>query len=78
MGLLLGISDARERNSNLVKSTALRGKLLLHPWAGIAFSRAAGTTAGLNFGLANELRCTWNNDGATYGWDSGLIVPDAS
>jgi len=43
-------------------------------WAGLAFSRAGSTTAGLNFGLANELRYHWN--GGNYDWDSGLVVPD--
>lgn len=47
-----------------------------HDWAGLVFSRAAGTTAGLNFGTANELRYHWN-DGA-WDWDSGLVVPDAT
>ena len=32
------------------------GKGNLPAWAGLAFSRAGSTTAGLNFGLANELR----------------------
>ena len=44
------------------------------PWAGIVFSRAQSTTAGLNFGNANELRYHWN--GGNWGWDSGLVVPD--
>ena len=45
-------------------------------WAGILFSRGGATVAGLHFGTANELRYTWNNDGATYNWNSGLVVPD--
>ena len=36
--------------------------------------RAAGTTAGLNFGTADELRYHWN--GGNWGWDSGLVLPD--
>ncbi|MSR63357.1 MAG: hypothetical protein EXS08_13020 [Planctomycetes bacterium] len=43
-------------------------------WAGVAFSRAGSTVAGLNFGTANELRYHWN--GGSYDWDSGLVVPD--
>jgi len=45
-------------------------------WAGLVFSRAGSTVAGLHFGSAQELRYTWNDDGATWGWDSGLLVPD--
>jgi len=46
-------------------------------WAGLVFSRAGSTVAGLHFGTAQELRYTWNDDGASWGWDSGLVVPDA-
>ena len=45
-------------------------------FAGIVLSRDGSTTAGLNFGSADELRYHWNNDGATWSWDSGLVVPD--
>src|SRR5207244_2845698 len=31
---------------------------------------------GLNFGTANELRYHWNDVSNTYGWNSGLVVPD--
>ncbi|MEM7247897.1 MAG: LamG-like jellyroll fold domain-containing protein [Acidobacteriota bacterium] len=47
-------------------------------WAGVVFSRAAGTTAGLNFGTANELRYHWTGSADTYNFDSGLVVPDAA
>ena len=43
-------------------------------WAGIVFSRAANTTAGLNFGTDEELRYHWN--GGAWPWNSGLVVPD--
>jgi hypothetical protein len=46
------------------------------PWAGLVFSRAGSTVAGLNFGEADELRYHWNGSSQTWGWDSGLIVPD--
>lgn len=45
-------------------------------WAGIVFCRAGGTVAGLNFGTGNELRYHWNNQAATYNWNSGLIPPE--
>lgn len=47
------------------------------PWAGLVFSRSGNTTAGLNFGEADELRYHWNGAGNTWGWNSGLVVPDA-
>jgi hypothetical protein len=47
-------------------------------WAGLLFSRAGGTVAGLNFGTDNELRYHWNGAGDTYGFDSQLILPDAT
>ncbi len=46
------------------------------PFAGLIFNRDVSTTAGLNFGNANELRYHWNGAGDTWGWDSGLVVPD--
>lgn len=45
--------------------------------SGIVFCRAGSTVAGLGF-LANgssHLGYTWNNDAATYNWDSGLVPP---
>jgi len=47
-----------------------------NPWAALVMSRAAGTVAGLNLGEADELRYHWNGDVATWGWNSGLVVPD--
>ncbi len=46
------------------------------PWAGVVFSRAASTVAGLCVGTNSELRYTWNNLGSTYGFDSQLVLPD--
>jgi len=45
-------------------------------WAGVVFSREQSTAAGLNFGTNNELRYHWNGAGDTWGWDSGLVVPN--
>jgi hypothetical protein len=47
-------------------------------FAGIVFSRQAGTVAGLNFGTGNELRYHWDGSADTYNWDSGLVVPSAT
>jgi len=44
-------------------------------WAGIFFCRTNGNICGLHFGTANELRYTWNNDGNTFNWNSGLVPP---
>lgn len=50
----------------------------LSAFAGLVFSRAASTVAGLNVGNANELRYHWNGDSATWGFDSGLVLPDGA
>ncbi len=50
----------------------------LLPFAGIFFTRAAGTTAGLHAGNASELRYTWADDPATWGANSGLVLPDGA
>ena len=47
---------------------------------GIVFCRAGTTVAGLNYNNADangnfDLGYTWNNEGGTYGWDSGLVPP---
>ena len=46
--------------------------------AGIIFNRGgAGGTTGMNIGWANSnnLGYHWNDDGATYSYDSGLAIP---
>lgn len=45
-------------------------------WAGIVFSRAAGTEAGLRLGKNDELRYQWNDDPVTRAFDPGFQVPD--
>ncbi|MFN0242520.1 MAG: LamG-like jellyroll fold domain-containing protein [Planctomycetota bacterium] len=50
----------------------------LNSFAGLVFSRAASTVAGLNVGDANELRYHWNGDSTTWGFDSGLVLPDGA
>jgi Concanavalin A-like lectin/glucanases superfamily len=45
---------------------------------GIIFSRSGTTTAGLDYNATNsdgnlKLGYTWNNEAATYTWDSGLV-----
>ena len=42
---------------------------------GILFSRGTNTT-GMNFQAANQLGYHWNNAINTYGWQSGLTIPD--
>jgi hypothetical protein len=44
---------------------------------GILFSRGTSTT-GMDFQLSNQIAYTWNDTVNTYGWQSGLIVPDAT
>jgi hypothetical protein len=42
---------------------------------GILFSRGTNTT-GMNFQVSNQLGYHWNNNVNTYGWQSGLTIPD--
>jgi hypothetical protein len=42
---------------------------------GILFSRGTNTT-GMDFQVSNQIAYTWNDAGNTYGWQSGLVVPD--
>jgi len=43
-------------------------------WTGILMTRA-GTSGGLHFGTADELRYTWTDDSGTWSWNSGLVPP---
>jgi len=42
---------------------------------GILFSRSTNTT-GMDFQVSNQIGYTWNDAGNTYGWQSGLILPN--
>lgn len=45
-------------------------------FTGLFFTRNASNIAGINFrNTTNRLGWTWNNDAATYGYDTGLVVP---
>jgi hypothetical protein len=44
-------------------------------YGGILFSRGTSVT-GMNFQVANQLGYHWNNNVNTYGWQSGLTIPD--
>jgi len=64
-------------NSNTVTMSAwIKRNGTQGSFAGIVFSRAGSTVAGLTFGNSNELRYTWNDSGSTYNWNSGLTPPD--
>jgi len=43
---------------------------------GILFSRGTTNTTGMDFQVSNQIAYTWNDAGNTYGWQSGLVVPD--
>jgi hypothetical protein len=43
---------------------------------GILFSRGTTNTTGMDFQVSNQIGYTWNGAGNTYGWQSGLVVPD--
>jgi sugar lactone lactonase YvrE len=64
-------------NTNTVTITAWLRRSGTQPnTAGIVFTRAGNSIAGLNFGTANELRYHWNDVAATYNFNSGLVPPD--
>jgi len=42
---------------------------------GILYSRGTNTT-GMSFYSSNQLGYTWNDAGNTYGWSSGLTIPN--
>jgi hypothetical protein len=44
---------------------------------GILFSRGTNVT-GMNFQVSNQLGYHWNGTGNTFGWQSGLTIPDAT
>jgi hypothetical protein len=44
---------------------------------GILFSRGTNTT-GMDFQVSNQLGYTWNDAGNTYGWQSGLTIPNST
>ncbi len=44
-------------------------------FTGIVFSRDGSTTAGLNVGDNQRLGYHWNDDGATWSFNSGLVLP---
>jgi len=64
-------------NSNTVTMSAwIKRNGAQNDWAGIMFSRANSTVAGLSILNSGELRYHWNADPSTYDWSSGLIVPE--
>ncbi len=45
-------------------------------YTGLVFCRSGTTTAGMNYnGAGTDLGYTWNNDGNTWGWNSGVQPP---
>jgi len=42
-------------------------------FAGIVFTRGAGTTSGLDFNTGGQIGYHWNDDSKTYNWASGLF-----
>ncbi len=45
-------------------------------YRGLVFLRSGGPVCGLHFGGGMELRYSWADSNRTWGWDSGLVVPD--
>ncbi|HEY5914252.1 MAG TPA: immunoglobulin domain-containing protein [Verrucomicrobiae bacterium] len=66
-------------NTNAVTITAwINPTTAQTPSAGVVFCRGSGTVAGLNFTPSGAtLGYTWNNEGETWRWDSGITPPSA-
>jgi hypothetical protein len=64
-------------NSNTVTMSAwIKRNGTPNDWAGILYSRANSTVAGLHILATGELRYNWNDQATAWEWPSGLIVPD--
>ncbi|MFH0945871.1 MAG: LamG-like jellyroll fold domain-containing protein [Planctomycetota bacterium] len=62
-------------NSNTVTITAwVKISGTARDYAGIVFSRDGNSACGLQMGVNEELRYTWNGDPATTAWNSGLVL----
>lgn len=62
------------RGDEVTIGTWLRRDAAQSSWTGILMTRA-GTSGGLHFGTADELRYTWTDDSGTWSWNSGLVPP---
>jgi hypothetical protein len=67
-------SEALNMNTNTVTITAWINPTTLINNSGIVLQRQVAS-AGLILGTNGNLGFNWNNDGATWGWDSGLTPP---
>lgn len=70
------IPPVNVQGQNMTIATWLRRNGTQATSAGIVFSRAANTVAGLHFTTNNNLGYTWNGATNTYQWESGIAVPD--
>ena len=62
-------------NSNSVTITSwVKISGTARDYAGIVFTRDGSSACGLQVGVNEELRYTWNDDPATTGWNSGLVL----
>ncbi len=68
---------AMNLNSNTVTMTAwIKRDGTQDSYAGILFSRAGSTVAGMNFrGTTHELGYHWNGSSSAYNYASGLVIP---
>jgi hypothetical protein len=76
-----GIDDYVLTSNSLTLSEAtlscwIKANGIQAEYDGILFSRTPSTATGLNFKPSNQLGYHWNDTAATYGWNSGLIIPN--
>jgi hypothetical protein len=75
-----GINDLVQCTGSLTVTAAtfvtwIRRNGNQNQYDGILFSRSTNTT-GMDFQVSNQIGYTWNDAGNTYGWQSGLVVPN--
>ncbi|MEN6309789.1 MAG: hypothetical protein ABFD91_18740, partial [Anaerohalosphaeraceae bacterium] len=64
-------------NTNTATITLwLRSKGVQNPYTGLIFCRGGNTVAGLNAANGNELGYHWDDNSGTWGYASGLVVPE--
>jgi len=70
-------ADPLHLNTDTVTMTAwVRRRGEQAEWAPFVFFRANTTGTGLGLGFGNEIRYHW--DSGQWGWDSGLVLPNAT
>ena len=78
-----GVDDYVVTNTNFTLSEAtlscwIKRNGTADQYDGILFSRTPSTATGLNIFSSNQLGYHWNDAQSTWGWASGITIPDSS